>query len=201
MKVKNWMVKELVTISPESSIEEAIQLMKVHAIRHLPVVKEGQMVGFITESDIRQFLFPAMVSKMNIGDVMIKDPITISPDDSVEEAARIIYRHKIGGLPVVTNEGKLVGIITVTDLLAAFVELMGLLRQSSRIDVIPATKEGSFEEIVQIIRSFGVEIISIGMDTQPPFEKVHYIRLETCDLRPIVSALEEAGHRVISVLE
>ncbi len=196
------MVRNLVTISPEASIKEAIQLMRLHGIRHLPVVqKTGEMVGFVTESDIRQYLFPALISEMSIKDVMIREPIVVSPEDSVEEAARIIYRHKIGGLPVIDEKGNLVGIITVTDLLASFVELMGLLRQSSRIDVIPAAREGSFEEIVQIIRSFGVEIISIGMDTQPPFEKIHYIRLEPCDLKPIVSALQQAGHQVISIME
>lgn len=67
---------------------------------------------------------------------MILNPITIDPETSIDEAARIIYKYKIGGLPVIT-EGKLVGIITITDILEAFIELMGLLKSSSRLDVIP----------------------------------------------------------------
>jgi len=130
---------------------------------------------------------------------MILNPITVSPDTTIDAAARIIYRHKIGGLPVVEGE-RLVGIITITDILEAFIELMGLLRSSSRLDVIPREPEG-LDGVLEIVRAHGGKVISIGMDVEPSGEKIYFIRLERMPLEPLASALEVAGHRVISVVD
>ncbi len=198
MKVKHWMVKEVITVSPGASLEEAIQLMKRHAIRHLPVAEGGKLLGLVTESSIRQYARPEELSRA-VREVMILNPITVSPEATIDEAARLIYRYKIGGLPVVENH-RLVGIITITDLLEAFIELMGLLRSSSRVDVIPKEPEG-LDGVLEIIREHGGRVISIGMDVEPGGEKVYYIRLEKMPVEPLASALEVAGHRVISVVD
>ncbi len=198
MKVKHWMVKEVVTVSPEATLEEAIQLMKRHAIRHLPVTRGERLLGLVTESSIRQYARPEELSRM-VREVMILNPITVSPEATVDEAARLIYRYKIGGLPVVENH-RLVGIITITDLLEAFIELMGLLRSSSRLDVIPREPEG-LDEVLDIIRQYGGRVISIGMDVSPGGEKIYYIRLEKLPVEPLASALEVSGHRVISIVD
>src|SRR4030043_150701 len=79
-----------------------------NSIRHLPVVEDGYFVGFVTEGDLRQASLLSMVDKVSIEDVMIKNPVTISPEASLEEAAKLIFAHKIGGLPVVRGK-KLVG--------------------------------------------------------------------------------------------
>ncbi len=192
------MVKELVTVSPEASVEEALRLMRVHSIRHLPVVEGEKLVGFVTESSIRESLGGTSPERP-VREVMITDPITVSPETTIDEAARIIYKQKIGGLPVVEGE-RLVGILTITDLLEAFIELMGLLRASSRLDVIPKEPEG-LEGVLDIIRSFGGKVISIGMDLSPNGNRVYYIRLEKMPLEPLASALEVAGHRVVSVMD
>jgi acetoin utilization protein AcuB len=136
MKVGEWMAREVVTVNKEQSIQQCSDLMKAHSIRHLPVVKDGKLEGFITEGDIRQVLLASMIEELTIEDVMISNPITAAPDTDIEEAAKIIYYNKIGGLPVVDEEDYLVGIITVADIMASFIELMGVLRSSSRIDVI-----------------------------------------------------------------
>ncbi|OAQ20434.1 CBS domain protein [Thermosulfurimonas dismutans] len=192
------MIKKVVTVSPEDSLEKAVQLMKLHSIRHLPVVEDGRLVGLVTESTIRQYARPEELGKP-LREIMILNPITVSPDTTIDAAARIIYRHKIGGLPVVEGD-RLVGIITITDILEAFIELMGLLRSSSRLDVIPREPEG-LDGVLEIVRAHGGKVISIGMDVEPSGEKIYFIRLERMPLEPLASALEVAGHRVISVVD
>ncbi|WP_022852775.1 CBS domain-containing protein [Thermodesulfatator atlanticus] len=199
MRIKHWMVKDVITISPDATIEEAVQLMKKHSIRHLPVMEDDELVGLVTESSIRQYTLPSLMETLPVREVMIINPVTVDAEATIDEAAKLIHRYKIGGLPV-THGGKLVGIITVTDLLEAFIELMGILRSSSRIDVIPAENK-SFEEVLDIIRHHGGRIISVGMDVHSSGEKIYYIRLEKCPLDPIAAALELAGHQIISLVE
>ncbi len=198
MRIKHWMIKDVVTVSPEATVEDAIQLMKKHSIRHLPVTEGDRLVGLVTESSIRQYALPSLLD-LPVREVMIINPITIDAEATIDEAARLIYRYKIGGLPVL-QDGRLVGILTITDLLEAFIELMGILRSSSRIDVIPA-EDKSFDQIVDIIRSQGGRIISVGMDVHHTGRRVYYVRLEKCPLEPIATALEMAGHEIISLVE
>src|SRR3990170_1487016 len=104
MQVKKRMVRKLVTIPSNTSILKAMEVMKKNSIRHLPVVEQGNFIGFVTEGDLRQASLLSMVDKVSIEDVMIKNPVTISPEATVEEAAKLIFSHKIGGLPVVTGK-------------------------------------------------------------------------------------------------
>lgn len=197
MKIKNWMVTEVITASPEDTVEDAIQLMRRFSIRHLPVVENDKLVGLVTESNLRAYLSSEKL-RLPLKEVMILNPITVDPETTIDEAARIIYKYKIGGLPVVKN-GKLVGIITTTDILEAFIELMGLLKSSSRLDVIP--KEDNLNDVLEIIKKGGGKIISIGMDMNLNGEKVYLIRLEKIALDKIASDLEASGHKVISLIE
>ncbi len=200
MKIKNWMQSEPVTVDRRALLQDAAALMKEYGIRHLPVVdEEMSMVGFITESDLRHFSFPAMVEDIPVHQVMVINPITINPNASIETAARLIHDYKIGGLPVLDKK-KLVGIITLSDILAAFIEVMGLLKKSTRIDVI-VNKKGGVEDVSRIIKENKGEIVSVAQEGLSSRRKVHYFRLEKCDVEPIVEALEKNGHKVISVME
>jgi len=197
MKVKNWMVTDVITASPDDTVEEAIQLMRRFSIRHIPIVENGKLIGLVTESNLRAYLSPEKL-QLPLKEVMILNPITVDPETSIDEAARIIYKYKIGGLPVV-SKSELVGIITITDILEAFIELMGLLKSSSRLDVIP--KKDNLDDVLEIIRKGGGKIISIGMDVNLNGEKVYFIRLEKIALDKIASDLEASGHKVVSLLE
>ena len=135
MKIHALMISDPITISAHASISDAIELMKVNSIRHLPVVAGDNLLeGFLTLSDLKQGLIPSMLGDLNLLDLMIKEPITVRPEDDVEIAAQLIYKHKIGGMPV-AKDGKLVGIITATDILRTFIDMMGILTSTSRIDV------------------------------------------------------------------
>ncbi len=199
MKVKNWIKREPVTIQRTAKLQDALELMKKHSIRHLPVVDDGQLVGFITESDIRQFFFPSMVEDIPVHQVMVINPITINANASIEMAARLIHDYKIGGLPVLDKK-KLVGVITASDLLSAFIDVMGLLKASARLDVLVDRKDG-VEEVTRIIKEHGCEIISVATESHSSRQKVYYFRLEKTDLEPVVQALEEAGYKVLSVMD
>jgi acetoin utilization protein AcuB len=187
------MIPDPITVSVTSSISEALECMKVNFIRHLPVVSDGnELKGFVTLADLKQSLIPSMVGGLKLFDIMIKQPITITPADDIEWAAQLIYRKKISGLPVVKDK-ILVGIITESDILRAFIDMMGILSSSSRIDAVLGNDPGAFKKAVQIINDSGGEIINVGMTTQEDSKKTYYFRLSACKTQPIKSALEKAG--------
>ncbi len=201
MKVKKRMAKKLVTTRKDATVSDAINLMKKHSIRHLPVVEDGELLGWVTERDIREAYIASLIEQVSIGDIMIKDPITIAPEANLEEAAELLYRHGIGGLPVV-DKGKLVGVITVADIMAAFIEVMGILQESSRIDVILGGKLHAFENVTKIIRDYGSEIISVGMSAhQDRTRRIYYLRLTKCDVHALAKEIEKAGYKVVSMTE
>lgn len=131
MKVKDWMTPQVVTITPEASVKEAFLLMKKHHFRHLPVVRQGKLVGFVTDRDLRRPAISDVFKEWNdfyrlgddihVEDVMITDVMKISPETDLVEAAAIVLDKKIGALPVV-DQGRVVGIITIYDFLKALVE-------------------------------------------------------------------------------
>lgn len=199
MKVKNWMTKKLITIGPNCSVKEAVHLMYKYSIRHIPVVEPNELLGLVTESNLRQYFYHSELDSLKVEDVMILNPITVDPNSSIDSAARLIHEFKIGGLPVL-DKRSLVGIITTTDILSAFLQFLGLLKESSRLDVI-LNDTKNLDEVLTIIRKHGGKVISVGMEATSARKKIHYIRLEKIDLLPIVKAIEGKGHKVVSVLD
>ncbi len=130
MHVKEWMSQPPITVPPSTAVYEARRLMEEKQIRHLPVVERDRLVGIITDRDIRLNLpSPAtslsiweinyLLARLTVGEVMTKPVVTTEPDRPVEDAARLMLERRIGALPVV-EDGRLVGIITETDLLRAW---------------------------------------------------------------------------------
>lgn len=124
--VRNWMTPNPITITLQTTLPEARQLMNEHYVRRLPVINKGKLIGIVTRGDIREAQASSATSlsvyELNylldctpVKEFMAFEPITISPDATIGEAARLMLQHKIGGLPVV-EYGELVGIITETDL-------------------------------------------------------------------------------------
>jgi acetoin utilization protein AcuB len=201
MKIHTLMVSDPITISAHASIREAIELMKINSIRHLPVVSaENSLEGFLTLADLKQGLIPSMLGDLNLRDLMIKEPITVRSEDDVEVAAQLIYKHKIGGIPVVDN-AKLVGIITATDILRTFIDMMGILTSTSRIDVVVGEKPGSFKNALQIINDKGADIINASRTTDQTGQRVYYFRLAACKTASIKKALEKQGYEVLAALD
>jgi acetoin utilization protein AcuB len=130
MQVSELMNRELITVAPEDSVEEAVKLLRRRGIRHLLVMKKGRLVGIISDRDLKRALDPAKTTKklMGVGglyflmepilieEIMTPNPVTIGPDTSIDHAAFIIVERRFGALPVV-QDGDTVGIVTETDLL------------------------------------------------------------------------------------
>lgn len=201
MKIKSLMIPDPIVITKEASIAEAIEIMKINSIRHLPVVskKTRSLQGFVTMADLRLGLIPSMVSDVSLSDVMIKNPITIHPDDDIEIAAQLIYKYKIGGIPVV-KKNRLVGIITESDILRAFIDMMGILSGSSRIDVEIGDDPDAFNRALKIIQECQGEIINIGMTAQESAKRIYYFRLTSCDTQIIKENLEKNGFKIVEVM-
>jgi acetoin utilization protein AcuB len=201
MKINALMIPDPITITEKASVSDAIELMKVNSIRHLPVVSQKKMLkGFLTLADLKQGLIPSMVGDLTLTDLMIKKPITVDPDNDIEIAAQLIYKHKIGGIPVV-KKNKLVGIITESDILRAFIDMMGILTASSRIDVVVKDEPGLFKKALQIINDNGGDIINVGMAAQQTSKRIYYFRLSVCKTDIIKKALEDSGFEVADAMD
>ena len=135
MQVQEWMNRDVVTVTPEESFRTAMHLIRQKGIRHLPVVEGKRLVGIVTDRDLRQAAPSGATSlsihelhyileKLTVREIMTKRVATIRPDQTVEDAALLLLGHRIGGLPVV-RDGDLIGIITETDILQAFLQLRG----------------------------------------------------------------------------
>lgn len=202
MIVRHWMSSDLITIRKEASIQEAMALMKQKSIRHLPVVDEHmKLLGWITDADLRGVLIASMLEELTLEDVMIRKPFAVNPEMPLEDAARILLEKRVGGLPIVKN-GTLVGIITVVDVLSAFITFLGLFSESTRLDVKVTGSPNPLPEITRIVRLHGGEIISIcHLPIEEGPEYSYSIRLKKTELKPIVTDLEAHGMEVVSDLE
>jgi acetoin utilization protein AcuB len=199
MRVGQIMHKKPITITPDKRVGQALQLMQKQNIRHLPVVKDDDMVGWITSRQLREVLLASMLEVITVGDVMIEAPISVSPDTSVEEAARLVYEHKIGGMPVMEGD-KLVGVITTMDLLAAFLSMLGLLRSSSRLDLLLDKDPQVLEEVARLIKQAGGEIINIALGPTKGAKRSYLVRLTKCDVAPIIDRLKQHGYEVVDFI-
>lgn len=185
----------LVTIKKHVSIQDALALMKRESIRHLPVVdSEMRLEGWVTDADLRGVLIASMLEELTLEDVMIRKPFTAHPDMPLEEAARILLEKRVGGLPVV-EDGVLLGIVTVVDVLSAFITFLGMFTESSRLDVKVSSTENPLAEITRIVKDHGAEIVSIcHLPSEEGREYTYSIRMRKTDLKPIISDLE--AHRI-----
>ena len=168
MFVKTRMTASPWTVRADATIPEAIALMKDKHVRHLPVVDAGQVVGVVSEGDIDSALpskatslsvneLTYLVNKLSVAKVMSRDPITISPDALLEQAAVVMRQAKIEMLPVVDG-GRLVGVITESDLLDAFIEIMGFKDQGTRLVVEAPDVPGALAQLGSVTGKHGANI-------------------------------------------
>lgn len=133
MQVRDYMTPDPITLSPGDTLRRARELINEHGLRRFPVLEGDELVGIVTDRDVRQADISSAVmqerryvdyilDRIQVGGIMTPNPITVSPDTPLEEAARLILENKIGGLPVL-KEGRLVGILTESDLISALIEL------------------------------------------------------------------------------
>lgn len=174
MLIGERMTHPVITVSPELPIPEAHKIMRDNNIRRLPVVdNKNKLVGIISNKDIiNASPSPAtslsiweinyLINKIKIQDVMTKEVVSVGINDTIEKAARLMTDHKIGGLPVL-SEDDLVGIITETDLFKLFMELTGARDPGLRITVLIPDQRGEIAAVTQAISQAGGDIIAMGI--------------------------------------
>ncbi len=199
MLVGQIMSTQIVTISPEKGVGQALKLMQKHQIRHLPVLDRDHMVGWITSRDLREVLLASMLEDIKVKDVMVQAPLTVTPETEVEEAARLIHEHKIGGMPVVEGD-KLAGVITMQDLVSAFITMLGLLKSSSRLDLLLENRPEALDAATQVIKEAGGKIINVALGPAQGGQRPYYFRLDKISLEPIVNILKEQGYTVLDTI-
>jgi len=172
MFVGERMSHPVVSVSPETPIHDVLIMFKKEHIRRAPVVKDGKMVGIVSERDLLNaspspvtslsvWEMNYMLSKVTVKQVMSRKIKTVDIGTPIEEAARIMADSKIGGLPVMQN-GKVVGIITETDLFKVFLELMGARTKALRVTVLIDDLPGQLEKITKAVSNAGGNFIAFG---------------------------------------
>lgn len=194
MLVKDFMTPNPVTVAPEKSAEETLELMKNLNFRQCPVIENGKLIGIVTDRDLRTSL--AGGSGAAVGDIMAKDPVTILDYASVEGAAEIIRRGKFNALPVVTNKGELVGILSVTDLLDALLKMLGFHEKPQRLEVQMPEGMGMFD-VLQVIQSNSGKVLSFS--AAPENRRLYYFWVVNCDFGEVEKALRQLDTRISTI--
>jgi len=208
--VKDSMTREIVTLSPDETAGTALAVCRERRIRHLPVLSEGRLVGIVSDRDLRSST-PALgdsaraaaLQEILVEDVMARNVVTTLPDDPIEQAANTMREQRIGCLPVV-DSGKLVGIITASDVMDALVYLVGAHEPGSRMEIALPDRPGSLAGAAGVFGMCGINIVSAAMGpTREPSEeggvkeRVVVFRVDTINTSEVVGYLEEAGYSVL----
>jgi len=173
MFVRQFMTSQVFTVGPEEAIADTMALMREKNIHKLPVMDKGKLVGFVTDGDLREvspspattlsiFELNYLIAKTPIREVAVKKVMTCNPDTTIEDAALLMREHKIGGLPVL-DEGKLVGIITATDMLDAFLDIMGFRSPGQRVVIVTKDQSGVMLDLAVTIKEHDVNISSLAV--------------------------------------
>jgi acetoin utilization protein AcuB len=201
MLVQDVMHADVVTVAPRSTLAEAFELARQRGIRHLPVVDGGVLVGIVSDRDLKRALPPGTAAPapelagLAVERLMTRPVITTGPTVSVEEAARVMVSEKISALPV-TDGGRLVGIVTETDVVALLVRALGVSEPSSRLDVVYTPAPEALAAIVRTVEAAGVAITSIVTLAAADGSREAILRVATIDPRRATAALEAGGYPV-----
>lgn len=204
-----------VVVEPQAPLGKVWRLMAEHQIRHVPVVSPDGLVGVISDRDVREALpspmseteateFFAVTDRIAVWEVMAEQVVTVTPHTSVAEAAHLLAGRKIGCLPVM-EAGRLVGIVTETDMLQAFATLLGELSGAPHFEVVVADTPGRLQEISRLFADFPSDVGSfVGAWTEPASpgeatDRIVVLRFQAFKPEEILRVLEGAGIRVLSM--
>jgi acetoin utilization protein AcuB len=208
MKVRDIMSTNVVTVDEKTSIHDARKIMEAHRIRRLPVMKKDKLVGLVTERMLLEASpSPAtslsihelhyLLAKMTVKDIMVKNPYTISPDMPVEEGLQLGQEKGYGAFPVVEG-GRLVGVVTESDIVRLMTRVLGVKEKGKRIDVKASNDFGNMKKIMDILDKNKTVLLS--MMTLPPeeWEKdwLVVLRVMSENADPIAKELKSSGFNV-----
>lgn len=189
MLVKYWMRTAVVTIRADDSLQEAIGRMKEYFVPLLPVLKGQQLVGIVTDRDLKRASaseatsldvheLAYLLSRIRVGDIMSKNPITVPPDYTLEETAALLLKHNISGTPVV-DQGRIVGIISQREIFRALIALTGLEKRGVHFAFETDDRPGSIKEITDVIRAYDGRIVSIMTSSERARSGCRHVYIRT----------------------
>jgi acetoin utilization protein AcuB len=208
MLIKDWMTKDPVTIDEDTSMIKAIHIMKERRFRRLPVVAAGKLVGMVTDRDLKE-ASPSkatsldvhelyyLLSELRVREIMSHHPLSVSQDDTVEHAAQVMLEHTISGLPVVDAGGKVVGIITQSDVFRAFMHITGVLQGGVQFALRLEDRPGLIKEVVDLLRARGARFVSLlsSYTTSKEGYRDVYIRVKNLSPDEVAQAQAELASR------
>ena len=213
MFVRMWMTKDVITVPPDVPIMEARDVMKQHMVRRLPVVKDERLVGIVTQGDIQEagpsgatslsiWELNYLLARITVEEIMtpVDELVTVSPDEPIEQAAHLMRKNKVGGLPVVEDTDKLVGIITESDIFDIFIELLGVRRDGTRLTLELEDRPGALLEALEVLKAHDANVLSIVTCEEcrtSEDQNVVVLRIDFYDWRPIVKDLKDKGIKVL----
>lgn len=204
MLVESIMTENIVTLTQSMSVQDALDISKAHRVRHMPVIRDGYLVGLVSDRDLRDAKPSTLESwddnllrETRVDKIMVKDVHTCHRLDFVEDAAAQMHRHRIGCLPVV-SQGRLVGIISERDILHTLVEMMGVNAPTSRVEIEVPDRPGMLANISDLLRARRMNTSTV-MVFPSPVEGCKRIvfRLRTMDPRRFLQDIENAGYTVV----
>lgn len=210
MLVKERMSHPVITIKTDVPIMEALNLMKQEHIRRLPVIKDGKLVGIVSQTDLLNaspsdatslsvWEINYLVSQITVADVMSKKVLTVTEDTPIEEAARFMTDNKIGGLPVM-RDGHIVGLITETDLFKVLLELMGAREAGVRVTALVPEKQGELAAITQAIAQAGGCFIAFGQFAgEDQTNRLLTFKVSGLDQAQVVTVIEPFIEQLIDI--
>lgn len=211
MLVRTRMATNPFTVSPEHTVPRAREVMETHNVRHLPVVDNGVVVGVISRGDLDKAgpsaatTFSAgeityLLSKLKVAKVMTRNPITVTPDTLLEQAALLMRDNKIEMLPVL-EAGKLVGVITESNILDAFIDILGFRDPGSRLTVEAIDKPGVLSHLTGITAKYGANITHLAVYRTQLDRSIVVLGLNTLNTEEIEKDLAEADYRIVAKLQ
>jgi acetoin utilization protein AcuB len=193
MPVKDWMSTDPITVTPDTSVMKASQMMKENNIRHLPVLGEqGGLVGIVSDRDLKE-ASPSkattldvhelyyLLSELKVKDIMTKRVISVKPEDTIEKAAVIMLERKVNGLPVV-DEDEVVGMLSQGDVFRVLVSITGIYRGGALFCFSLEDRPGSIKEVADVIRKHGGRMVSILTTYDMVEEGTRNVHIRVADL-------------------
>jgi acetoin utilization protein AcuB len=210
MFVQDRMSSPVITAKEDTSFQDALKLMHEKGIRRLPVLnKQGKLVGIVSESDLlhaapssattlSMWEMHYLLAKLQIKEIMTKEVITTTPDAPIEDAARLMVSHRIGGLPVVNGQGDVVGVITETDIFGTFVEMLTGGHSGVRLTLEVPEKKGILSMLASTIFELGGSIESVGtFYGEAAGMRQLVIKVRDVSKEQLVKTIESLGDHVV----
>ncbi|GGJ41316.1 CBS and ACT domain-containing protein [Deinococcus roseus] len=203
MLVRDIMTRNPISVQPETSIHDAFLLMQNHQIRHLPIMQDGDLLGMVSNRDIRwvvsAFVTPQVevLQTQSVEQLMVQPVLTVDEEQPIEEAARIMRSHKVGSLMVLNDHDQVVGIVTGIDLLDAIINLTGVHQPSSRLEVELKSEPGELARVSQLMADLGINIVSVLTSQTDDHHQRFVFRIQTINARVAAHKLRAAGFQVV----